>query len=144
MHDIARFPRGPDFVSSCRVVTCAQESAGKRYGSAGTKIGKAYLKWACSAAAVLLLRANPAGQKVLTTLEQKHGQGKALTVLAQTLARAVSYMLTRNRAFDMQTFLHGEGSGAREPRASLDIPGPSLDRALSIVHHRAARTPKSA
>ena len=30
MHDIARFPRVQDFVSSCRLVTCARESAGKR------------------------------------------------------------------------------------------------------------------
>jgi transposase len=107
IHDIARFPRVQDFVSYCRLVKCAKESAGKRYGSSGTKIGNAYLKWAFSEAAVLFLRANPAGQKVLTRLEKKHGQGKALTVLAQKLARAVYYMLTRNRAFDMQTFLHG-------------------------------------
>jgi transposase len=105
MHDIARFPRVQDFVSSCRLVKGAKESAGKRYGSSGTKIGNASLKWACSEAAVLFLRANPAGQK--TRLEKKHGQGKALPVLAQKLARAVSYLLTRTRAFDMQTLLHG-------------------------------------
>jgi transposase len=107
IHDIERFPRVQDFVSYCRLVKCAKESAGKRYGFSGTKIGNAYLKWAFSEAAVLFLRANPAGQKVLTRLEKKHGQGKALTVLAQKLARAVYYMLTRNRAFDMQTFLQG-------------------------------------
>jgi transposase len=107
IHDLARFPRVQDFVSYCRLGKCAKESAGKRYGSSGTKIGNAYLQWAFSEAAVLFLRANPAGQKVLTRLEKKHGQGKALPVLAQQLARAVYYMLTRNRAFDMQTFLHG-------------------------------------
>lgn len=107
IHDIERFPRVQDFVSYCRLVKCAKESAGKRYGSAGTKIGNAYLKWAFSEAAVLFLRDNPAGQKALTRLEKKHGQGKALTVLAQKLARAVYYMLTRNRAFDMQQFLQG-------------------------------------
>jgi transposase len=107
IHDIQRFPRVQDFVSYCRLVKCARESAGKRYGSSGTKIGNAYLKWAFSEAAVLLLRDNPAGQKSLTRLEKKHGQGKALTVLAQTLARAVYYMLTRHKAFDMQKFLQG-------------------------------------
>jgi transposase len=107
IHDIERFPRVQDFVSYGRLVKCAKESAGKRYGSAGTKIGNAYLKWAFSEAAVLFLRDNPAGQKALTRLEKKHGQGKALTVLAQKLARAVYYMLTRNRAFDMQQFLQG-------------------------------------
>jgi transposase len=65
IHDIQRFPRVQDFVSSCRLVQCAQESAGKRYGPSGTKIGNAYLTWAFSEAAVLFVRANPAGQKYL-------------------------------------------------------------------------------
>jgi transposase len=30
VQEIARFPRVPDFLSSCRLVKCAQESAGKR------------------------------------------------------------------------------------------------------------------
>jgi len=106
MHDIARFPRVQDFVSYCRLVKCAKESAGKRYGTSGTKIGNAYLKWAFSEAAVLFLRNNPVGQKYLTRLEKKHGKGKALTVLAHKLARAVYYMLKRGMAFDMDQFLH--------------------------------------
>jgi transposase len=93
-------------VSYCRLVKCAKESAGKRYGTSGTKIGNAYLKWAFSEAAVLFLRDNPAGQQYLPRLEEKHGPGKALTVLAQKLARAVYYMLTRDTVFDMATFLH--------------------------------------
>ena len=106
MHDIARFPRVQDFVSYCRLVKCAKESAGKRYGTSGTKIGNAYLKWAFSEAAVLFLRNNPAGQTYLARLENKHGKGKALTVLAPKLARAVYYMLQRGTAFDMDKFLH--------------------------------------
>jgi transposase len=105
MHDITRFPRVQDFVSYCRLVKCAKESAGKRYGTSGTKIGNAYLKWACSEAAVLFLRNNPAGQKYLVRLENKHGKGKALTVLAHKLARAVSHMWKRTTAFDMEQFL---------------------------------------
>jgi transposase len=65
IHTIDRFPRVQDFVSYCRLVTCAKESAGKRYGTSGAKIGNAYLKWAFSEAAVLFLRTNPAGQKYL-------------------------------------------------------------------------------
>ena len=107
IHEIQRFPSIQDFVSYCRLVKCAKESAGKRDGTAGTKIGNAYLKWAFSEAAVLFLRENPEGQKYLTKLEKKHGTGKALTVLAQKLARAVYYMLKRGTAFDMATFLHG-------------------------------------
>jgi transposase len=105
IHDIQRFPSVQDFVSYCRLVKCAKESAGKRYGTAGAKIGNAYLKWAFSEAAVLFLRDNAAGQKYLTRLEKKHGQGKALTLLAQKLGRAVYYMLKRQKAFDMDKFL---------------------------------------
>jgi transposase len=107
IHDITRFPRVQDFVSYCRLVKCAKESAGKRYGISGAKIGNSYLKWAFSEAAVLFLRNNPAGQKYLARLEKKHGQGKALTVLAHKLARAVYYMLKRDIAFDMHKFLNG-------------------------------------
>jgi transposase len=107
IHDIRRFPRVQDFVSYCRLVKCAQESAGKRYGTSGAKIGNAYLKWAFSEAAVLFLRHNPVGQKYLTRLEKKHGKGKALTILAHKLARAVYYILKRDTVFDMDKFLHG-------------------------------------
>jgi transposase len=106
IHDIQRFPSVQDFVSYCRLVKCAKESAGKRYGIAGAKMGNAYLKWAFSEAAVLFLRYNPAGQKYLTRLEKKHGQGKALTLLAQKLGRAVYDMLKRQQAFDVHKFLH--------------------------------------
>jgi transposase len=106
IHDIRRFPSVQDFVSYCRLVKCAKESAGKRYGTAGAKMGNAYLKWAFSEAAVLFLRDHPAGQKYLTRLERKHGRGKALTLLAQKLGRAVYYMLKRQQAFDVDKFLH--------------------------------------
>jgi transposase len=107
IHNISRFPSVQDFVSYCRLVKCAKESAGKRYGTTGTKIGNAYLKWAFSEAAVLFLRDNPTGQKYLARLENKHGKGKALTILAHKLARAVYYMLKRATAFNMDKFIHG-------------------------------------
>jgi len=77
IHDIQRFPRVQDFVSYCRLIKCAKESAGKRYGTSGATIGNAYLKWAFSEAAVLFLRNHPAGQQYLARLEKKHGTGKA-------------------------------------------------------------------
>src|SRR5512132_406787 len=98
IHQIDRFPRVQDFASYCRLVKCAKESAGKRSGTSGSKIGNAHLKWAFSEAAVLFLRDNPAGQQLLARLEQKHGKGKALTILAHTLARAISSMLKRQTA----------------------------------------------
>jgi transposase len=107
IHDIQRFPRVQGFVPYCRLVKCAKESAGKRYGTSGTKTGNAHLKWAFSEAAALFLRANPAGQKCLGRLEKKHGKGKALAVLAHKLARAVYYTLQRHTAFDMHKFCTG-------------------------------------
>ena len=56
---------------------------------------------------MLFLRNNPEGQKYLARLERKHGKGKALTVLAHKLARAVYYLLKRETAFDMNQFLAG-------------------------------------
>jgi transposase len=93
IHDIERFPRVQDFASYSRLVKCAKESAGKRSGTSGSKIGNAHLKWAFSEAAVLFLRDNPAAQKLLARLEKKHSKGKALTILAHKLARAVYYGL---------------------------------------------------
>lgn len=65
MHDSTRCPRVQDCGSSCRLVQCAKESAGKRDGTAGTKIGHASLTWAFSDAAVFFLRTHPPGQKSL-------------------------------------------------------------------------------
>jgi transposase len=76
IHAITRFPRVQDFLSYCRLVTCTKESAGKRYGTSGTKIGNTHLTWAFSEAAVLFLRAHPAGQKSLTTLEKNPGRAQ--------------------------------------------------------------------
>jgi len=103
--DIARFARVQDFVSYARLVKCAKESAGKRYGASGSKIGNAHLKWAFSQAAVLFLRKNPEGMKYRKRLEKKHGKAKSLSILAHKLGRAVYYMLKRDQAFDLHRFV---------------------------------------
>jgi len=123
IHDIARFPRVQDFASYCRLVKCAKESAGKRSGTSGATIGNAHLKWAFSEAAVFFLRDNPAAQKLLARLEQKHGKGKALTILAHQLARAVYDMLKRQTAFDLHPFLQASGRGVGALTVSLDSHG---------------------
>ena len=104
IHDISRFPRVQDFVSYCRLVKSAKESAGKRMGSSGKKIGNAHLKWAFSEAAVLFLRRNQQAVKYREKLAKKHGKGKSLTILAHKLARAVYYILKRKEVFHMETF----------------------------------------
>src|SRR5262249_21087046 len=105
IQDIARFPRVQDFLSYGRLVKCAKESAGKQDGVSGEKNGEPPPKWALSGAAVLFLCPNKLGQDYFAKLERKHGKGKALTVLAQKLARAVYFMLTRHQAFDLTRFV---------------------------------------
>jgi transposase len=129
IHDSSRFPSVQDFASYARVVKCRKESAGKRVGTSGPNIGNAHLKWAFSEAATLFLRHTPNGQKLLTRLEKKHGNGKALTILAHQLARAVYDMLERNTAFDPDIFLRTSRSRAGAPAVSLDTHGMSLNPA---------------
>jgi transposase IS116/IS110/IS902 family protein len=123
---LTRFPRVHDGLSACRLVTCTKASARQRYGTTGTQSGQAHLTWACSEAAVRLLRAKPAGQQDLRTLEPQHGSGTALPLLGQQLGRPVTAMGQRHAAFDMDTLLHGSGSGADEPYAARDHHGLSL------------------
>jgi len=74
-------------------------------GTSGKKIGNAHLTWAFSEAAVLFLRNNEPGQKLLARVEKKQGKGNALSILAHKLGRAVYDMLKRKTAFDMDLFL---------------------------------------
>ena len=49
------------------------------------------------------------GPNISGPLREKHGQGKALTVWAHTLARAVYDMVTRDVVFDLDIFLQSYG-----------------------------------
>jgi len=104
IHTIGRFPRMQDFLSYCRLVKPARESAGKLLGHAGGKIGNAHLKWAFSELATTFLRANPPAQQLHERLKKQHGKGKALSVLAAKLARAVYFMRKRGHIFDPDKF----------------------------------------
>ena len=105
IQDIQRFEKVGNFLSYARLVKCAKESAGKRYGTSGAKIGNAHLRWAFGEAACLFLRNNEPGQRYHQRLVAKHGKAKALSILAQKLGRAVYFMLKRQQAFDMNKFL---------------------------------------
>lgn len=105
IEDINRFSRVQDFVSYSRLVKCAKESNGKRSGSSGKKIGNAHLRWAFSEAAQLFLKGNEPGKKYLQKITNRHGKGKALSILAHKLGRAVFYVLRDKKAFDQEKFL---------------------------------------
>jgi len=104
VHDIARFETVQDFASYGRLIRCARESAGKRSGTSGSKIGNAHLKWAISEAAVLMLRHGDI-DKLRNRLQRKHGKGKSMGVLTHKLGRTIYYMLLRRKPFDMERFL---------------------------------------
>lgn len=104
IHDIGRFDRVQEFASYARLVKCAHQSAGKTVGSGGAKMGNVHLKWAFSEAAVLFLRHAAGGKKLLAGIEKKHGKGKALSILAHKIGRAVFYMLARETVFSMEKF----------------------------------------
>jgi len=105
IHDITRFDRVQEFASYARLIKCARESGGKKLGPGGAKMGNVHLKWAFSEAAVTFLRHNPEGQKLVKRLEKQHGKGKALSILAHKIGRAVYYMLVRGTMFSMDKFL---------------------------------------
>jgi transposase len=142
-HAITRLPRVQDCVSSCRLGKGAKESAGQRAGTSGTTIGNAHLTWAFAEAAVLFLRDHPAAQQYLTRLENKHDTGKALTGLAQKVARAVSHMRKRQVACERETFFQRSGRGAGEPGASLDHHGLHLQDALDPAASPASSNAKA-
>jgi transposase len=105
IHDIARFDRVQEFASYARLIKCTHESGGKKLGTGGAKMGNVHLKWAFSEAAVTFLRHNRDGQKLLARLKKRHGKGKALSILAHKIGRAVYYMLARGTVFSMEKFL---------------------------------------
>lgn len=102
---IGRFAKVGNFLSYARLVKATKESAGKRTGYGGSKIGNRYLKWAFSQAAVLMLRKQTHVKNYKQSLEFKHGNAKALSILAQRLGKTVYHMLKNNLAFDINMFL---------------------------------------
>jgi transposase len=104
IHDVHRFERVQELASYARPVRCAKESAGKKHGTSGAKMGNVHLKWAFLEAAVLFVRHSPEGKRLLARLEKRFGKGKALSILAHKLGRTVYFMLRRGKAFDRQRF----------------------------------------
>src|SRR3990172_3340482 len=88
IQDVRRFDRVQQFASYARLVKCAKESAGKKLGTSGAKMGNVHLKWAFSEAAVLFVPPCPEGKRMLARWEKRFGKGKALSILAHKLGRA--------------------------------------------------------
>jgi transposase len=104
IHDVGRFPEVGQFLSYARLVRCAHESAGKKQGTGGNKIGNAHLKWAFSEAACLFLRGSEPAKRWLARRQKKHGKARALGALAARLGRAVYHLLRKQEVFDGTRF----------------------------------------
>ena len=104
IHDITRFDRVQEFASYARLVKCQKQSGGKTLGTSGAKMGNVHLKWAFSEAAVLFLR-HTEGKKLIARIQKQHGKGKALSILAHKIGRAVFYILSRGTVFSLEKFL---------------------------------------
>jgi len=98
--NINRFETVQKFASYSRLVRCTGTSAGKQVAISGHKIGNAYLKWAFSEAACLLIRTSEKAKKFKSRMEKKHGKGKAMTLLSHRIGRSVYFMLKKQRVFD--------------------------------------------
>ncbi len=107
MHQVERFERVGQFLSYARLVRGDHESAGKKVGSGGKKIGNAHLRWAFAEAACLFLRSSERARQWQQKQEKKHGKAKVLGILAARLARAVYHMLRKQEAFDEERFFSG-------------------------------------
>jgi len=107
LHTIERFPRVQNFLSYSRLVRPRKESAGKRTGGAsGGKIGNAHLKWAFSEAVVLMMRECESAKQFVQRKARRHGKGKAMSILAAKLGRAVYFMLRDREPFDEGRFFN--------------------------------------
>jgi transposase len=104
MHDVQRFSKAGQFLSYARLVRCAHESAGKKLGSGGKKIGNAHLRWALAEAACLFLRCSARARCWKQKQAAQRGEGKALAILAARLGRALYHMLRKQEAFDEARF----------------------------------------
>src|SRR5438552_4123659 len=112
LHDVQRFERAGQFLSYARLVRCAHESAGKKLGSGGKKIGNAHLRWAFAEAACLFLRCSDRAKQWQERQLKKRCAGRVLAVLAARLARAVYQMWRKREAFDEARFWQGESVAA--------------------------------
>ena len=110
MHQVARFEQVGQFLSYARLVRPEHESAGKKLGWSGKKIGNAHLRWAFAEAACLFLRASERARQWKQKQEKKHGPAKVLGILAARLARSVYHMLRKQEAFDEERFWHGQAT----------------------------------
>ncbi len=90
----------------CTVGEVQQRISGQIVRLWGGMIGNAHLKWAFSEGTCLFMRESDRAKAYVAKLEKKHGKGKALSILAPKLGRAVYFVMKRKGAFDEKYFFN--------------------------------------
>lgn len=102
--DIRRFASAKNFQSYCRLAPTSKLSNGKSKGLGNAKNGSAYLSWAMTELATLMVRFNPeVGAEFQRLLARSGGlRVKAIRALAAKVSRAVFHMLRNGEVFDVK------------------------------------------
>ena len=99
--DFSRFPSRKCFVSYCRLAPTAKLSNGKSKGTGNAKHGNAYLSWALTELANLVIRFNPSAKRFYDKIfNRTHLRVKAIRAVAAKLARAIFMMLKHGQDFE--------------------------------------------
>ncbi len=104
IQDVDRFDNIGQFASYARLVACAKESAGKKQGSSGRKIGNAHLKWAFSEATALMIRSSPEAKTFMEKMTRQRGKARAVALLAAKIGRVAYWIMKRKQPFDARQF----------------------------------------
>lgn len=101
--EIERFYTHKDFVSYCRLAPTSKLSNGKSKGVGNAKNGNAYLSWAFTELANLVVRFNPEAKRYYDRLfNRSRLRVKAIRSLAAKMARAIFMMLKHGETFDLK------------------------------------------
>lgn len=100
--DMNRFPTEKDFVSYCRLSPAVRLSNEKKKGDGNRKNGNAYLSWAMTELANLMLFNNPVIKKKYDRqLKKGHIRAKAIRSIAAKLARCIWHILKKDNDFQI-------------------------------------------
>lgn len=104
--DINRFRTDKDFVSYCRLSPAIRLSNEKKKGDGNRKNCNAYLSWAMTELANLMVFHNPVIKKKYDRrLKKSHLRAKAIRSIAAKLARCIWHMLKKRQGFPDRTGL---------------------------------------
>ena len=106
--NLDRFPSAKHFVSYSRLAPTSKLSNGKSKGESNAKKGNAYLSWAFTELANLVVRFNPEAKAFYDrTFRRVKLRVKAIRILAAKLARAIFKMLETGEVFDIKRCFGG-------------------------------------